>query len=81
LWKAKISDPRGEEEARIGSRITTILDPVLAKNQFIEQRGDNTEIHLRARDGIHARYHKESGSQSILSANSQSKERRDLSTL
>jgi hypothetical protein len=53
LWKPKISDARGEEEARIGNRITTILDPVPAKNQLIEQRGDKTEIHLRAKDGIH----------------------------
>jgi hypothetical protein len=60
LWKPKISDARGEEEARISNRITTILDPVLAKNQLIEQREDNTEIHLRAKDGIHARYRKDS---------------------
>jgi hypothetical protein len=70
LWKPKISDTRGQEEARISNRFTTILDPVSAKNQIIGQRGDNTEIHLKTKDGIHARYRKDSGSHSMLSTNS-----------
>jgi hypothetical protein len=70
LWKPKISDARGQEEARISNRFTTILDPVSAKNQIIGQRGDNTEIHLKTKDGIHARYRKDSGSHSMPSANS-----------
>jgi hypothetical protein len=37
----EISDARGQEEVRISNRITTILDPVLAKNQIIGQKGDN----------------------------------------
>ncbi|KAJ7914003.1 hypothetical protein B0H13DRAFT_1873349 [Mycena leptocephala] len=38
LWKPKISDARGQEEARLSNRFTTILDPVSAKNQIILQR-------------------------------------------
>ncbi|KAJ7738015.1 hypothetical protein B0H14DRAFT_3611074 [Mycena olivaceomarginata] len=74
------NQPRGGSNGCIAN---TLLDPVSAKNQIIGQRGDNTEIHLKTKEGIHARYRKVPEAivcrAQIPELRSQSKERRALS--